>query len=249
MKQIIQISILSSALLSTQVLAINPIQGIYGGLMAEVSHGPSNAKLIFHRDGLIFNGTVGYSVLSGGAGGFLGYKYKHFRVEGELLYNRTSTGPLKVGTCTIQSTNIITPTGACPPGEYDHFKADALGYSGSSNATYGMINGFYDFFADNIDTYIAPYIGIGIGTARIKDSNNLVNTHTLNSVGKTVHANGSAYEGILGLSYYMDDFTSASVDYRYLSTKSLPSLGNKSYTLNAINFTINFAFDMGSIGS
>ena len=39
MKQLIQFSLASSLFFGSSVFALNPIQGFYGGIMAEVSHG------------------------------------------------------------------------------------------------------------------------------------------------------------------------------------------------------------------
>lgn len=255
MKQLIKFSLFSSLLLSTQAFAINPIQGFYGGLIGEVSHGPSNDQVFFREDAALFHGTVTYSSISGGAGGYIGYKYSHFRVEAEGLYNRISTGPLTVGTCVIQSANVLTPTGFCPQATSDHFREKALGYSGSSSGTYGLLNAFWDFYSDEPDSYFSPYLGIGLGVASIKNSSNFINTINLYSHGHSIIGNGTAAQGIIGVSYYMDDFTWAGMDYRYLTTKLKADLENelganlptRNYTLNTLNFTINFAFDKGAI--
>jgi opacity protein-like surface antigen len=247
MKRLIQFSMISSLLLSAQASALNPIGGFYGGIMAEVSHGPSNEEVYFLEDDLLFHGTVDYQPLSGGGGGFIGYKYNHFRLEGEILYNRISTGPLTVGSCTLESPNVQTPTGTCPTPEYDHFQAKALGYSGSSSAVYGLVNAYWDFFSYTGETFVVPYVGVGVGRAQIKNGNNFINTVNLYSHGHTVTTTSNAYQGILGLGYYMDDYTWASMDYRYLSTQNTSTLVDNSYALNTLNFTINFAFDKGAI--
>lgn len=253
MKQLIRLGMLSPLLVNTSIFAMNPIQGFYGGLLAEVSHGPSNAPVYFIEDNQLFNGTVKYSPVSGGAGIMIGYKYLHFRAEGEFLYNRISTGPVTVGTCTIQNKDVLTPTGVCTAGTYDHFQEQALGYSGYSTAMYGLVNMLWDFYSENSGNYVAPYLGVGIGGASIKNNNNFVNTTNQSSNGQTISSSGPAIQGILGISYYMDDFTWASADYRYLTAnrkanndynigENLPS---QKYTLNTINFTINFSFDRG----
>jgi opacity protein-like surface antigen len=255
MKQLIKIGLLSQLLCTTPLFALNPIEGFYGGLLGEVSHGPSNDAIVFREDSQIFHGTVDYSPIAGGAGVMLGYKYKHFRLEGEFLYNRISTGPVTVGTCTIQSPNVITPTGVCPAGIYDGFQAKALGYSGSSTAIYGLVNGFWDFFSYEGSSQVTPYIGIGIGMASIKNGSSFINTNTDYSHGQTHSGSGSAHQGILGVSYYMDDFTWCSADYRYLNTTQKANIRDelgshipsKSYLLNTFNLTINFAFDKGAL--
>ena len=251
MKQLIQLGILSNLLLSSTAFALNPVQGFYVGIMAGMSHGPSNNRVTFETtDGLpgdrtFFTGEVGYSMVGGGGAGMLGYKLGHFRLEGEILYNRFSTGPLKVdpGDCTIENINVLTPVG-CAPGVFDRFRARALGYAGSSSITYGLINFYYDFFGANSESLLVPYIGIGAGEARIKNFNNLVNTNTQFSRGIDKQSiNSLAAQGILGISYYMDDYTWAGMDFRYTTTKSLPLMQDQKYAIYALMFNINFAFD------
>ncbi len=261
MKLLIKVSLLSPLLWSTSLFALEPIDGFYGGLFAEVSHGPSGQEIYFHEDLMLFHGNVEYSPISGGAGFMLGYKFRHLRAEGELLFNRISTGPLTVGTCTIQSPNVTTPTGVCTPVLYDGFKAKALAYSGNSTAVYGLFNGIWDFYSSEGDSGVAPYVGFGAGMASIKNGSSFINTNTDYSHGQTHKSSGIAYQGILGVSYYMDDFTWCSIDYRYLttnrkadsgttavtSTTAPPNLPSKNYTLNTFNMTINVAFDKGAI--
>ncbi len=253
MKQLIQLSVLSSLLVSPTVFALNnPIQGFYAGIMAGISHGPSNNGVIFEEDRTRFTGTVTYSSVGGGGGAMLGYKLSHFRLEGEILYNRISTGPLEVdpGGCTLESPNVLTPSGFCPPapaGAFDRFQAKALGYSGSSAVTYGIGNLYYDFFTPNSNTNVVPYIGLGVGMAQIRNFSDFINTNNLNSHGSNVTFTTSVAQGILGLSYFMDDFTWAGMDLRYITTKSLPEMGDRRYGLTSLNFTINFAFDKGAI--
>ncbi|MDI1352916.1 MAG: hypothetical protein PSV35_09175 [bacterium] len=256
MKQLMQLSLFTGMLITMPASAFSPIDGFYGGLLGEVSHVATKDTIQFVEDGSTFKGTVGYSPISGGAGGMLGYKYRHFRIEAELLYNRVSKGPLTVGTCTLQSPNVLTPTGQCPVGQYDHFKVNALGYSGSSAAIYGLVNGFWDFFSYDSEATVVPYLGLGLGKVQIKNKSNFVNTITLASLDHSTSLSSAAYQGILGISYYMDDFTWATMDFRYLSTQNstkknvlTTNLGNPKYTLSTLNFTVNFAFDKGAINS
>lgn len=239
-----------SLLYSTSLFALNPVDGFYFGLLAEVSHGPSSSEVLFREDEQLFNGNVGYSSVGGGGGLMLGYKHQNFRGEGEFLYNRISTGPVTVGTCTLQSVNIVTPTGICTPGEYDAFEAKALGYQGNSSAAIGIFNAYWDFFSYDSNSAMVPYLGAGVGFASIKNGNNYVSTATNTSHGQSHTGNGVAYQGIAGLSYYMDDFAWVSMDFRYLSASLKPvteaNLGvlpGRSYPLSMLSFTFNAAFD------
>lgn len=255
MKRLIKLGLLSQLVCATQLYALNPVEGFYGGLLGEISHGPSNSDVIFTEDSLLFHGKVGYSSVSAGAGFMLGYKINHLRGELEFLMNRISTGPVTVGTCTIQNQNIVTPTGLCPASEYDHFKAKALGYSGSSTAMYGFFNAFWDFFSYEGSSVLVPYVGLGIGQSSVKNESNFVSTNTSYSHGQSIINKGSAMQGIVGISYYMDDFTWATMDFRYLSSKPKQNqntgldinLPVSNYILSTLNFTINFAFDKGAV--
>lgn len=260
MKQLVQLGILSNLLISSAAFAVNnPVQGFYLGIMAEVSHGPASNQLVFVQPpppslpATTFTGKVTYSSVGGGGGATLGYKLSSFRLEGEILYNRISTGPLKVGSCTLESPNVITPTGVCPAGTYDSFQARGLGYSGSSAVVYGLVNVYYDFISSNTETNAVPYVGIGIGRAQIRNFSDFIATAPNGSPlsnGGNVTFTSSAAQGILGVSYFMDDFTWAGMDLRYTTTKSAPQLQDaastsKNYALTSLNFNINFAFDKG----
>ena len=257
MKQLIKLGIISNLLMSTPIFALdNPVDGFYVGILAGISHGPTSDQVIFHEDGMLFTGTVSYSNVGAFGGATFGYKLSHFRAEGELFYNRFSTGPLKVGTCTIQNRNIASPTGICTPGTYDSFEANGEGYSGSSTATYGMINLYYDFFTPNSHTNVVPYFGIGLGEARIRNFSDFVYTTSpdLYSHGSNVTYTTPAAQGILGASYFMDDFTWAGLDLRYNTTKNShqaadTSVQHKKYTVTSLNFNINFAFDKGGFNN
>ncbi len=100
MKQLIRASIITNLLISSTTFAINahPVDGFYLGLLAGISHGPNNDRVTFVEDAQRFTGTVSYSPVGAGGGGVFGYKLSNFRGELELLDNRISTGPLRVGT-------------------------------------------------------------------------------------------------------------------------------------------------------
>lgn len=281
MKYLVKLALLSHFLINPTAFAINnPVQGLYGGFLAGISHGPSHDQIAFRESiyrgpnltteltGPTFTGRLSYSNLGAGGGGVLGYKYQHFRLEGELLYNRFSTGPLLVdpGGCTIENRDILTPTGICAnltfvtdnpePNQYDRFRAKMVGYSGSSAATYALVNLYYDFFTLDSYSNLIPYVGVGIGKVWIQNFNSFVNTNTTvfysplsTNGGSNVTMSTSAMQGILGVGYAMDDFTWAGMDLRYTATSSLPLLtngvnNNRRYNLIALMFNINFAFDV-----
>ena len=261
MKQLIQLSIISSLLVSTPIFALdNPVEGFYLGILAGISHGPASDQITFPEPPLpgspTFTGKVTYSSVGGFGGVALGYKLSHFRLEGEIFYNRFSTGPLLIGSCTLQSPKVVGPTGVCPQGkDYDDFEKNGEAYSGSSAATYGMINFYFDFFTPYQPSNAVPYLGIGLGEARIRNFSNFIYTkEVLPSHGFNTTFTAPAVQGILGLSYFMDDFTWVGMDLRYNTTRSLHQVSDtivadKKYALTSLNFNVNFAFDKGGFNS
>jgi opacity protein-like surface antigen len=251
MKKFSAAILLSSFITSTPMYAVDLTQGFYGSLFGEVSHGPSSDNTIFTEDGSAFHGVVKFSNISGGAGFTLGYRYNQFRAEGEFLFNRISTGPVTVGTCTIENVDVVSPTGICTPGVYDSFQAKGLGFSGSSTALYGLINGIFDLEMFDSTTNVTPYLGVGFGTVSIKNGTSFINTVAGTSHGYTPTSRSTAMQGILGVSYYMDDYTWATMDFRYLaaSRKALSNhvdaevIPSKAYNLSTLNFGVGFAFD------
>jgi len=236
MKQWFKLSLISSLLItgSSIAYALNPIQGIYGGLLGEVSHGSNTT---FGFDG--YSGEIKLNLLGGGGAGYIGYRMQNFRLEGEILYNRIGYDALTVGSCNIQSPTVLTPVGQCP----NEFYAEGLGFNGSTAAIYALFNFYYDFVTYGNEDRVVPYLGLGLGGARIKNSSNFTNTVQMTSAGSSVNTNGVAAQGILGVSYYLDDFTWAGMDYRYLSANSVNNFMQGRYTINTINFNINFSFD------
>lgn len=128
---------------------------------------------------------TGYNVT-----GAIGYKYDDFRVEGAVGYLRN-----KVDKADRAGTPLTTPTGR-------------------NTATTFMVNGYYDV---NIDStpQVTPYLGLGVGVARIK-SNVRASADTRDFLDGS--SNRFAYQGIVGLNYHFADNMAVGVDYRYITT-------------------------------
>ena len=251
MKQLIQFSLISGLLMSHSALALNPIQGFYGGALASISHGPSSYPLSFELKNENFSGTVNNSTLGGSGGAVLGYRMQKFRLEGEALFNYTPTGTLTLGACTLESPSVISPTGNCSK----VLQENNVGFNGSTSTAYAMINAYFDFISYDSENNVVPYVGFGIGGSRLKKSVNFENSVTKDSInGASVTANSTAAQFILGVSFFLDDYAWAGMDYRYLTTNTIQNsdiniLGNtfnfqnSRYALNTLNFNINFSFD------
>lgn len=264
MKQLIKSGLLSGLALSASAYAVNPVEGFYIGLIAEGSTGASDYQgtLSTPLTPLSLNMTINNSKIGGGAGGMLGYRYSQFRIEGELLYNWIGSGTASNNSCMLQSPTVQTPTGIC----VNAVEIARLGFNGSVATVYGFANAYWDFINYNSDNSFYPYIGAGIGYARVKNSTNFVITNTAipgsPSYGFSATVNSGAAQGILGVGLFLDDFTWAGLDYRYVTTRvlnnyiNIQNVGNiptsflvnahERYVINTINFTINLSFDTSS---
>jgi len=241
MKQLIKLSLVSSLVLSNSVFALNPVLGFYGGLLGQVSRGNTNTDFTFISDGVTYSGKLKYNPVGGGGGFDLGYKIHNFRIEGEILYNFNNYDQLNINGCNILSPTVDTPTGTCPA----EFVDAGLGFNGTTSVIFGMINAYYDIFTSDSESTFVPYIGFGIGKARVSNVDKFYSTAIGIEESHTRTRNASAAQVILGASYYMDDYTWASIDYRYLSTNTINDFNNKRYGLNTLNFGVNFAFSKG----
>jgi len=241
MRRFILLSFIST--LSTSVMAVNPVQGFYAGILGEVSHAPTSYPIVFSQDLMLFHGTVHNSSIGGGAGGVLGYRIKNFHLQGEILYNYVTSATLTVDNCTLQSPFIQTPVGFC---SQDRFQADRLGFNGNNTALYALFNVLYDITCFEDETTLVPYVGLGIGEARITKRVNFINSSNIffhTSHGNSLSLNGAAAQGIIGVSFYLDDYAWIGVDYRHLRTRNQANVANSAYALNTLNFSVNASFD------
>ncbi|HKF72034.1 MAG TPA: outer membrane beta-barrel protein [Stellaceae bacterium] len=122
---------------------------------------------------------------AGGVNG--GFEFRSgLRLEGELVYRRHDEK-------SATSLGVTAPT---------HGSIDNLAIMG---------NAFYDF---NNATRFTPYVGAGVGAARLHlDNFNAVGTPGLSDSDWRL-----AYQGIAGVRYTIDPHWSASLDYRYFAT-------------------------------
>ncbi|HYM30456.1 MAG TPA: OmpA family protein [Candidatus Cybelea sp.] len=84
--------------------------------------------------------------------------------------------------------------------------------SGHASSLDGMVNGYYDILPDN---RIDPYIGAGIGVARVKASD------VAGANGRTILSDSDtkfAYQGIAGARYLVAPQWDLGAEYRYFAT-------------------------------
>ncbi|KTD32039.1 outer membrane protein [Legionella israelensis] len=255
MKPLIRLG-LALSLLSGQVFAYKPVEGWYAGFLGEVSYTPDVSFTVLTPPVLLhpalipvvpgapafpifpagqLQSEIGYRI-GGGGGGQLGYRlFDCYRLELEILFNTNSYDDLTIGPVKIPRLNSKKTT----PG---------LAVDGRTNVITGMINGYYDFLRPNSDSNLIPYVGLGIGYVSIQDRISFYYNGT--EIGPRLKETKSTAAGqiILGASYFLDDFTSANLDYRFITTNNISEqnrffVRDERFQLHTINFSMNFAFD------
>ena len=215
--------------------AVNPVMGWYGGLMLGPSYTPKqNFTFKSPLTGLPTNGSVSHSVM-GDIAGQIGYRCNHYRFEGELLLNYNPIGSLTFGNFTIDKTKN---------------SSTGLGLKGQTVTGALLANAFYDFYSES--SSFSPYLGLGVGyaTSRTKTKFYYANTLISNSTVSN-NANSAAAQLIVGLNYFMDDYTTIGLDYRYFTTATIQhnkanSQNSSRNQINSINIILSGAFDSGS---
>ncbi|MBM3582627.1 MAG: OmpA family protein [Alphaproteobacteria bacterium] len=103
--------------------------------------------------------------------------------------------------------------------EIGHRRNDVDSITGVTNGTgharawSGMLNVLYDF---NTNSPFTPYIGGGIGMARVDGKGSAVGTTSVND-----SENAFAYQGIVGVGYRLNENATLFTDYRYFATRDL----------------------------
>lgn len=256
MQQLIKFGFISGLILSGSAYALEPVQGFYLGILGEISHA-SNSQIDFVINQIPYNAQVSLGPVGGGGALSIGYKVNSFRLETELLVNVNTFTQAKVGSCTLVSPNVVSPQGVCPA----FVTNNGLGFKGNTTGAYGLFNVIFDFLpGPESDRLLVPYIGLGLGGAMIRtkaqvQTNKFATTldpslTTPVSVSKNMSKSGFAGQGIIGLSYYMDDYATIGMDFRYVSTQTsknsnatTSTSSNKQYGIATLNFVGTFAFD------
>jgi len=259
MKQLLRFG-LAASLYAGQAFAVNPACGWYAGLIGEVSYMPDinmtlnmplisgSLPLIVYPAGVTpsffpilpsraVESTVNYRIMGGG-GGQIGYRFTgNYRAEVEVIFN------------TNEYDYITVPGyGKIERGNSNNAKA-GLSLNGRTNLMMGFLNGYYDFLSNDSEVYLVPYVGLGVGYVSVQnrlrfifDDQPIPNTR-YNSTKGTF-----AGQVIAGLSYYLDDFTSFHVDYRYIATNGVKENNllfntNERFQVHTLNVSLNFSFD------
>lgn len=253
MRQLIKLGFIFGVTVSSSVFSVEPVQGLYLGLLGEISHATPNPSLNFTINQVSFSGPgqISLSPIGGGGGFSIGYRMNRVRLEGEFLFNINNYGELQVGSCTLVSPNVVSPQGVCPSA-ISNSTGVGLGFNGNAIGLYGLFNVFYDFLSNDTNVNFYPYVGLGLGGAIIKntanfETNNFSTTTTPVSFSASTSNNGFAAQGIIGIGYYMDDFATIGLDLRYTSTfksnSGSSSSGTNNFGIGSINITGTFALE------
>ena len=200
----------AAAAFATAGLAAHADDGWYGradvqyGFSGELDHDPVTQDV----PGSLQGSSDSDEMLGGQLG--LGYNFDNgFRLEGALGYRG---GELNV------------------PSDF------GMGVTGVASDPHGnlqiadfMLNGFYDF---NRAGKVQPYIGLGVGGARLNAKASNLNVGT---AGNWAAVNGFnetdttlAYQGLLGLGYKVSDRLTLDLGYKYFVADDLEFAGNPS---------------------
>ena len=147
-----------------------------------------------------------------GVGGCAGYDFGFARAEGEVVYRKNN-----VNKVTTLEFGKVSP-------------------SGDISALSFMLNGFYDF---KNQTRITPYIGAGIGVARVDLS-------TVSGGGIRISGGDDivfAYQFEVGFGNRVNESITLDLGYRYFATTD-PQLGDTDAEYHSHNFlaSIRYAF-------
>ena len=165
----------------------------------------------------------------GAIGGQLGYRCGKYRFEGQYFYNNNPYKSLELGNITIFA-----------PSSSPDFRIE-----GSTDSGFGMFNGFYDFLPNDPRSNLVPYLGVGVGYAYV--SNNLTvyyNDVNLYAAHVKEATSSAAGQGIVGMSYFLDDFASFALDFRYLTTTAKTKLLDSRLQVYSLNLSFNGAFNL-----
>lgn len=217
--------------INEHVFAVNPVNGFYAGAFLGASYSP-NANFTVDNNPFStspMTGTVHYGIL-GDFGIQAGYRFNHFRVEGELFGNYNTYKTLNIGDITFNN-------------PYPYYNNITM--SGSTTTGAIMVNGFYDFYTLGNTQYWSPYIGAGVGYALINNTISFYNADTVIAGTNTTSSRSTpAGQFILGLGYFMDDYTTVGLDYRFFATQAVAPFTSET-KLSSINIGIFGSFDRG----
>ncbi len=237
-----KLNLISLCLVSGVSSAAVPSDGWYAGIMGTGSYAPSvSATHTIPILGVPYNTNLAYMV-TGGGGGQIGYRICNFRFEGEALANFNLYNKVTFSGLTLKRhyTNIATNLPLLGP-TYLRMK----GYTGLGA---GIFNAYYEFYDEDDEPMFIPYLGLGLGYAYVQNKftvtgyNDVFGTNQGTSKG---HKSSPLLQLIAGTSYFFTDYLGLSLDYRYLTTRTIKiGLIDNRIQLHTINLGLNYSFDV-----
>ncbi len=248
MKFFLKLSTSIALIASTSSYALDPMPGTYTGVFI----GGSFASAVdinytnIATPTVVRTGKLKYAGF-GNLGGMVGYRVDQFRVEAELFFNQS---PYK--SLTINQRRYLHSRS----GKHSN-SATGFHYTGRTTAGSLMVNGFYDFYFMSTQSNFVPYVGLGLGYSRVENHispkcNNapvtITNTCSLDfnvsSLNNNLynHANTGGGQVIIGVNYFLDDYSTFGLDFREFSTRKISSY-NSRYQFSTINVSFSGAFD------
>ncbi len=252
-KNIIKIIAFVLLLISNiEIHAITPRNDWYAGIFLGPS-ATSGSKVEFDKQVTISAANVTlstsaaqtkYTVL-GGIGGQIGHRFcDKFRVEGEWYYNNNPISTLELYNYSL--TNSVYPafdTVNVPVQTFESINTTSnTNVQGDTNTGALMLNVIYDLLTinPNSDGYnkISPFVGAGAGYAFVQNAMQIYRRTTIDPANdpypnrEVVNILQQRYiyagQAMVGINYFMDDFTWFGIDFRYFTTGS--SIARSKYT-------------------
>jgi len=205
---------------------LHPVLGSYFGMTGGVTYAPSVSVV---KDTKVFDiteavpVTLNYQIGGNGTLEF-GYRCGKVRLEVEGLFNYNAYKNIKWGKYTFKAN-----------------QPKDINFTGDTYYLGGLVNVLYEFYQDgSVSSNWAPYVGVGIGYAGIFNQFTL-NVFSFKPYEYTKDNSAPIAQGIVGLGYFMDDWGTISLDYRYLASTKYGDFQSqiRDQTLN-IGFTHAF---------
>jgi hypothetical protein len=227
--------------------ALNPIQGWYGGVFLGGNYSPNISRTVpYPFPGELYDQpvkeTLSYSIL-GDIGGQIGYRACNFRAEGEFLYNYIPYNGLNIGPIFLTGTSTSGTT--TPIYQNGNITAGKLQFQGSTSTYAWFLNGYYDLFYNNYTDSMVPFVGGGIGYGLFQNwIQFLYENNDLSNANVTKNSSALVYQGIIGLNYFLDDYTAFGLDARYITgTDTTVTTYRSSFKITPTIVTLNVSFN------
>ncbi|NDH08943.1 MAG: porin family protein [Gammaproteobacteria bacterium] len=146
------------------------------------------------------------------AGAALGYKSDAWRIEAELNFIKANLKNINLNGLTL---DIIR---------------------GYSQSTLGLVNANYDL-PMVLGNIIQAYIGGGLGYGWLQ-----TNYSHPTFIQEQIHNTSFAYQGTAGLLFHITEMFTLGLNYRYLSTTHINTLGSR-FQANLLNGSLTYHFD------